>query len=447
MNCTLGLYLTKAFNGTEIRQRPSDGYIDATAMCKVKPGKKIAQWNLNNDTHAFLSALSSSIGIPTLEIVQSKTGGDHAGTWVHPKAAIHLAMWVSPEFAVQVIDWVSRFISGDLTLVADLAAQHEALYPIHTTFVTVTTGGSEINPESVNLLHQDNVMAQDTVKVRIAEVKRNEATGEEELHLLVARLQEEKEKMEAQIGELGKNLAALSESKTELQRECGDKRRRLETTQGQLSTTTKMSRVLDAHYTANRADLEQFATAEELSGVFSGEQPLADSKAARYVALKGVTANTSGRDNRIVRDLNRNTFDSIGQNLTKWSLLNHPSRAQKMSVLSHILDYDFDADTERTPYGSVSWRCLLYKLFKTKMALDYSTHATLRDMHGLTRQTNTWFQSHGMRLEYHLVEQRDLEQVLGLVDHPAIGFATEQRDIRQWLTWREGEQKVSPNNN
>jgi hypothetical protein len=241
MNSTLGLYLTKAFNGTEIRQRPSDGYIDATAMSRVKKGKKMNDWSRLKDTEHYLQALSAITGIPAVGLVEMKVGGVEAGggTWIHPEAAIHLAIWISPEFAVQVIRWVSRFISGDLTLVADLAAQHEALNPTHTTFVT---GGSEINPESV--MAQEN----DTVKVRIAEVKRNEATGEDELHLLVARLQEEKEEMEAQIRKLGKNLKALSESRTELL--YLDKR--LETTQGQLSITTNMSRVLDAHYTANR---------------------------------------------------------------------------------------------------------------------------------------------------------------------------------------------------
>ena len=197
-----------------------------------------------------------------------------------------------------------------------------------------------------------------------------------------------------------------------------------------------MGRVLYSHYIANIADLEQLATAEDLDGVFD-DQPLASSKAVRYVSLTGVNVDTSGRTNCSVRDLNRNTFDSLGQNMTKWSLMNTPTRVQKMSALSHIMDYDFDTDRERTPYGSVSWRCLLYKVFKQKFALKYATHATLGDMHGLTRQANTWFQSHGLRLEFHLVEQRDLEKVLELAQHPRLGLAVAQCDIRQWLEWKD----------
>ena len=69
----LGRFLTQAFNGTVIRQRPSDGFIDATAMCKVKKGKKMSHWNENKTTHAFICALSDSLstaGYPALELVE-----------------------------------------------------------------------------------------------------------------------------------------------------------------------------------------------------------------------------------------------------------------------------------------------------------------------------------------------------------------------------------------
>lgn len=158
--------------------------------------------------------------------------------------------------------------------------------------------------------------------------------------------------------------------------------------------------------------------------------------------MKNVTADSSGRLNRIVRDLNRNTLDSLGQNLTKWSMANKPTRQQKMSALAHILDYDFDADRERTPYGSVSWRCLVYKIMKKKLALEYSTWASLQDMHRLTCTANTWFMSRGLRLEFLLVEQRDLESLLDLVYHPRLGVAASQSDIRQWLHWRGERQEI-----
>ena len=96
-----------------INQRAKDGYINATAMCKAV-GKPLANYRVNQSTKDFLEALSSDIGIPISELIQSLRGGnpDLQGTWVHPRVAIHLAQWLSPEFAVQVTEWVFDWISG-----------------------------------------------------------------------------------------------------------------------------------------------------------------------------------------------------------------------------------------------------------------------------------------------------------------------------------------------
>ena len=180
MTTGLGQFLSTTFGGAIIYQRPSDGYIDATAMCKVQQGKRIEQWNINKDTQAFLDTLSNDMGISSIE---STTDG--STSWIHPEAAIHLAMWLDPKIALQVVRWTARCISGDLTLMSELAAQHVSLNPQHTTFVTVTTGGPGIKQDAVSLLHQDNVMAHedDNSTVRIAEVKVN-VVGEEELHII-----------------------------------------------------------------------------------------------------------------------------------------------------------------------------------------------------------------------------------------------------------------------
>lgn len=99
--------------GAIIYQRPSDGYINATAMCQAV-GKEWSNYNQNANTTAFLNELSSDLGIPRSEIVQSIRGGDPRvqGTWVHPHMAIHLAQWCSPRFAVKVSQWVYDWMSG-----------------------------------------------------------------------------------------------------------------------------------------------------------------------------------------------------------------------------------------------------------------------------------------------------------------------------------------------
>src|SRR5882757_8516871 len=99
--------------GGIIYQRPKDGYINATAMCQAA-SRQFGHYRENKATRDFLAALSSAIGIPITELVQSLTGGDprFQGTWVHPQVAINLGQWVSPAFAVQVSQWVYDWMSG-----------------------------------------------------------------------------------------------------------------------------------------------------------------------------------------------------------------------------------------------------------------------------------------------------------------------------------------------
>ena len=84
-----------------IPQRIFDGYLNATKMCRSQ-SKQIGHYLENKNTKAYLLELSSDIGIPISELVQSVKGGDPSlqGTWVHPQVGIHLGQWLSPKFAV-----------------------------------------------------------------------------------------------------------------------------------------------------------------------------------------------------------------------------------------------------------------------------------------------------------------------------------------------------------
>lgn len=102
--------------GSVIEQRASDGYINATAMCKAA-GKKIANYIENASTTEYLAELASDVGIPTSGLMQVIKGGPPQlqGTWVHPDVATHLAMWLSPKFAVMVSKWLREWLSGKAT--------------------------------------------------------------------------------------------------------------------------------------------------------------------------------------------------------------------------------------------------------------------------------------------------------------------------------------------
>lgn len=103
-----------------ISQRVTDGYVNATAMCKAG-GKEWRRYFELTTTKYFLEELSSDADLNGIALIKqiglSESGGNPRlqGTWVHPQVAINLAQWLSPKFAVMVSKWVSEWMSGKST--------------------------------------------------------------------------------------------------------------------------------------------------------------------------------------------------------------------------------------------------------------------------------------------------------------------------------------------
>ena len=111
------LLIEHPVGGEIVTQRPQDGYINATLLCK-QAGKLFGDYHRSAQTKAFLDELSLDMGIPISNLVQGIRGrGDklEQGTWVHPKVAIHLGQWLSPAFAVRVTEWVFDWMQGKAT--------------------------------------------------------------------------------------------------------------------------------------------------------------------------------------------------------------------------------------------------------------------------------------------------------------------------------------------
>ena len=98
--------ITREWNGTPIPRRVTDGYINATAMCKAN-GKHLPHYMANERTTQYLQALAPVVGIPTTDLAQSVQGGRPRlqGTWIHPRLAVDLARWISSDFAVWMDGW------------------------------------------------------------------------------------------------------------------------------------------------------------------------------------------------------------------------------------------------------------------------------------------------------------------------------------------------------
>lgn len=98
-------------NNTVIEQRTSDGYINATQLCKVA-NRPLHQYRMSEETGHFLRALAAKMGLSVPNLIQegAKDSGN-LDVWVHPKVSVHLAQWLSADFAVQVSEWVYDWLS------------------------------------------------------------------------------------------------------------------------------------------------------------------------------------------------------------------------------------------------------------------------------------------------------------------------------------------------
>jgi hypothetical protein len=93
-------------NGFTIEHREEDGFINVTNLFKVAK-KQFSDWNKLDETDHFIEVLSSSIGLPSNELIKYKTCSiNEREIWTHPHIAINIAQWISPNFKIKVSSWV-----------------------------------------------------------------------------------------------------------------------------------------------------------------------------------------------------------------------------------------------------------------------------------------------------------------------------------------------------
>lgn len=117
--------------GVEVISRQSDGYINASQLCKAG-NKYYKDWFRLEKTKEFLTELSQELKIdiltdktdkiypeelspkPTTNVslieINQYNDSDQS-TWVHPRVAIQIGQWISPKFAVNVTGWIHKLLS------------------------------------------------------------------------------------------------------------------------------------------------------------------------------------------------------------------------------------------------------------------------------------------------------------------------------------------------
>ena len=115
---------TRAWNGTPITRRTTDGFVNATAMAKAS-GKQWSSYRETDRASTYIEALSRNTEIRVTSLYIAKPG---EGTWIHPRLAVDFARWISADFAVWMDTWFIEEISG-ISRMQD--TQVPALPPTH----------------------------------------------------------------------------------------------------------------------------------------------------------------------------------------------------------------------------------------------------------------------------------------------------------------------------
>jgi hypothetical protein len=95
--------ISRSWNGTPISRRTTDGYVNATAMCRAN-NKQWSKYRESDRCQTYLEALAETSGIRMFDLIESRQG-QGGGTWVHPQVAVDLARWISAPFAVWMDGW------------------------------------------------------------------------------------------------------------------------------------------------------------------------------------------------------------------------------------------------------------------------------------------------------------------------------------------------------
>lgn len=93
------------YKGKVIAIRETDGFVNATQMCKA--GKmKFSNWYRLTITKEKIKTLEKEL---KQQVIEVSRGGNHRGSWIHPRLATCLAQWISPLFELEVSGWVEEW--------------------------------------------------------------------------------------------------------------------------------------------------------------------------------------------------------------------------------------------------------------------------------------------------------------------------------------------------
>jgi len=88
-----------------IQRRISDGYVNATLLCKPGGHNDPSTWRRIQRGRQMTVKLSNRIGIPKEHLIKVES----ITTWVHPVIAVDMARWISAIYGEQVRLYLNPF--------------------------------------------------------------------------------------------------------------------------------------------------------------------------------------------------------------------------------------------------------------------------------------------------------------------------------------------------
>jgi hypothetical protein len=142
------------------------------------------------------------------------------------------------------------------------------------------------------------------------------------------------------------------------------------------------------------------------------EQPLCNSMPTRFLALRGVTEATNGKDHKIAHALIKACLADVGENLMKHLRANSPTRSQIMGCITTVLDEQALDNTKNKMTSNVCMNNMLCANLKRVHNLQYATHLTLGALYRHVCRANRWFRDRLLSSEFQLVQESDLAIIL-----------------------------------
>jgi hypothetical protein len=125
---------SRSWNGTPISRRTTDGYVNATAMCRAN-GRQWSKYRETDRCQEYIDALAETSDFGGLSPIETRAGNG-GGTWVHPQVAVDLARWISAPFAVWMDGWFLEELEVRGSQVRDTPPEFAAL-PVEAMLTTL----------------------------------------------------------------------------------------------------------------------------------------------------------------------------------------------------------------------------------------------------------------------------------------------------------------------